>query len=97
MVQTYYDPNLFKTDANAKAVYDVFKKYKMDNYTNDYFRNVKEDSWKYNILTKEVSIQPVFTINADSGVKVQKFLPNPTKNWGPKARAKLIKYIYKLF
>jgi hypothetical protein len=96
MVQTYYDPNLFKTDATAKTIYDVFKKYKLDNYNNDYLRNVKQDSWKYKILSKPVTREPVFS-NVDNNIKVQKFLPNPTKNWGPKARAKLLKYIIKLF
>jgi hypothetical protein len=96
MAQTYYDPNLFKTDANAKTIYDIFKKYKMDNYGPDYLRNVKKDSWKFNILDKAVTIEPVFS-TTDNNVKVQKFFPNPTKNWGPKARAKLLKYFNKLF
>jgi hypothetical protein len=92
MIQTYYDPNLFKTDAKADVVYDIFKKYKKENYGNDYLRNIKENTFKYNILTKEIKHIPVFNSEFSEN-KISRFLPNPTKNWGPKARAKLNKYL----
>ena len=96
MIQTYYDPNLFKTNATGSVIYDIFKKYKKDNYDKDYLRNVKENTFKFKILTKEIKHDPVFSFDKNN-VKVSKFLPNPTKNWGPKARAKLNKYINILF
>src|SRR5690348_1868990 len=96
MAQTYYDPNLFKTDANPSVIYDVLKKYKKENYDKDYFRNVKEESYKFKILQKEIKANPVFIESVSGGIKGGKYLPNPTKNWGPKAKAKVIKYVNKL-
>ncbi len=45
---------------------------------------------------KDIKHIPVFN-SEFTDVKVSKFLPNPTKNWGPKARAKLNKYLNILF
>lgn len=94
MVQTYYDPNLFKTDASASVIYDILKKYKKDNYDKDYLRNVNTDSYKYNILQKEIKVNPIFIESIST--KSVKFLPNPTKNWGPKGKAKVVKYVNKI-
>jgi hypothetical protein len=97
MIQTYYNPNLFKTNAPADIIYDIFKKYKKDNYGQDYLKNVKEETYKYKILNKEIKVDPIFTESftnhhPEHGDNIPKYLPNPTKNWGPKGRAKLIKY-----
>jgi hypothetical protein len=96
MIQTYYDPNLFKTNAKGEVVYDIFKQYKKENYDKDYLRNVKENTFKYTILNKEIKHVPVFNSEFNEA-KVCRFPSNPTKNWGPKARAKLNKYINYLF
>ncbi len=91
--QSYYDPNLFKSDAPSHVIYDVFKKYKKDNYDQDYFKNVKEDSYKYKLLSKEIKVNPIFVQKEDTEEKKSsgnkgKYLPNPLPNWGPLARAK---------
>lgn len=95
MAYCYYDPNLFKTDAPAEVIYDIFKKYKTDNYTKEnLYKNMIEDSYKMRILRKEVIHQATFyEFKGDCGGK---FLENPTKNWGPKAKAKLVKYTYNI-
>ena len=87
MVQSYYDPNLFKTDAPVKVIYDILKKYKKENYKEeDYLKNVNKDSYKYNILNKEIKVQPKFIeINREKKIK---YPMNPFPNWGPKGRPK---------
>lgn len=89
IAQTYYDPNLFKTDASASIIYDIFKKYKKDNYDQDYFKNVKPESYRYKILEKEIKVSPIF-VESTNELKT-KFPQNPFPNWGPKGRAKEIK------
>jgi hypothetical protein len=86
--QSYYDPNLFKSDAPAWVLYDIFKKYKKDNLGDDYLRNIKEDSYKYTILKKEIKIDPVFVESKEK--KSNKYFINPFENWGPQSRAKEI-------
>jgi hypothetical protein len=90
MAQSYYNPTLFKTDAPVPVIYDVFKKYKKENYADVYLKNVKEDTYHYKILEKEIKVNPVFaeSTEKDSG---QKYMPHPFKNWGPKSRAKELK------
>ena len=91
MVQSYYDPNLFKSDAPSHVIYDVFKKYKKDNNDKDYFKNVKETCYKYKILQKEIKVNPIFVENDTEDnlpSKKGKWLPHPFPNWGPKAKAK---------
>ena len=87
MVQSYYDPNLFKTDAPVKVIYDILKKYKKENYKEeDYLKNVNKDSYKYNILNKEIKVQPKFIeVNREKKIK---YPMNPFPNWGPKGRPK---------
>jgi hypothetical protein len=87
MIQSYYDPNLFKTDASSSVIYDIFKKYKKENYSEDYLKNVKEDSYKYKLLIKEIKCEPIFVESKEEPVKC-KYPPHPFPNWGPKARAK---------
>jgi tRNA (guanine26-N2/guanine27-N2)-dimethyltransferase len=86
MVQSYYDPNLFKTDAPCPIIYDIFKKYKKENNEKEYFKNVKEDSYKYKILEKEIKINPLFIESTEE--LNTKYPQNPFPNWGPKAKAK---------
>ena len=86
--QSYYDPNLFKTDAPINIIYDILKQYKKEHYENDYYKNVDEKSYKYKILSKEITIKTTFT--ESEKINKQKYFMNPP-NWGPKGRAKEIK------
>lgn len=103
LVQSYYDPILFKTNANAEILYDFFKAYKKDNYSEHYLRNVKEGTYGYNILTKEIKTHPNVFVESSNMSREAKYLPKPFANWGPKGKAKLTtitstttKYIKKL-
>lgn len=87
MAQSYYDPNLFKTDAPAEVIYDILKAYKKENYKEDYIKNIKEGTYKYNILSKEIKVAPVF-VDMSKPEKTLKYPMNPTPNWGPKGKAK---------
>ena len=89
--QSYYDPNLFKTDAPVNIIYDILKQYKKENYKDDYYKNVDEKSYKYKILSKEIKIQTTFVESTTKNNKI-KYPMNPP-NWGPKGRAKEIKEI----
>jgi hypothetical protein len=86
--QSYYDPNLFKTDATASVIYDIFKKYKKDNTGDDYLKNIKEETYKYKILQKEIKVDPIFAESKEK--KSNKYFTNPFDNWGPQAKAKEI-------
>lgn len=86
MAQSYYDPNLFKTDASAEIIYDILKKYKKDNYEKEYYRNVDENTYKYKILSKEIKINPVFVDVEEA--KGTRYPEHPFANWGPQAKAK---------
>ena len=88
----YYNPYLFKTDATPEVLYDIFKKYKIDNYPKEnLFKNMTDDSYKSKILKKDIKHNPTF-FEFEGNLHQGKFLSNPTKNWGPKAKAKLVKY-----
>jgi len=91
MSLVYYNADLFKCDAPPEIIYDVFKQYKIENYKKDLLKNINENSYKYKILRKEVKHIPTF-YEYQGSLHIGKFLSNPTKNWGPKAKAKLIKY-----
>lgn len=86
MVQSYYDPNLFKTNAPASVIYDILKQYKKENYKEEYLKNVKEGTYKYNILKKDIKVVPTFVEVARE--KTLKYPMNPLPNWGPKGKAK---------
>ena len=58
--QSYYDPNLSKTDAPINIIYDILKQYKVENYKDDYYKNVDKKSYKYKILSKEIKIKTNF-------------------------------------
>ena len=97
MVLCYYNPDLFKTDAPCDVIYDIFKKYKYDNYgKNEIFKKITENSYKYKILKKEIKHVPTF-YEFQGPLHLSKFLSNPFPNWGPKSKAKLIKYTFKNF
>lgn len=87
MEQSYYDPNLFKTNAPCSVIYDILKKYKKSNYDEeDYLKNVKESSYKHNILIKDIKVEPVFKEAVKE--KALKYPMHPFANWGPKGKAK---------
>ena len=86
--QSYYDPNLSKTDAPINIIYDILKQYKVENYKYDYYKNVDEKSYKYKILSKEIKIKTIFVESVNNNKA--KYPMNPP-NWGPKGRAKEIK------
>ncbi len=87
MVQSYYDPNLFKTDAPPEVIYDIMKSYKKENYKEEeYLKNVNKDSYKYNILMKDIKVKPKFVeVNREKNIK---YPMNPFPNWGPKGKPK---------
>lgn len=94
MKQSYYNPILFKTNCPSEKLYDVFKIYKKQSISEDkeYFKNIKENTYKYNILSKPINtnISPIFKNIEISCNRNSRYLPNPIKNWGPKGRAKEI-------
>ncbi len=57
--------------------------------------NVKETSFKYNILNKKLpeNFNPVFVDSDMNKNRQPRYFPNPFKNWGPKGKAKEIKYV----
>ena len=73
---------------NANIIYDILKQYKVENYKDDYYKNVDEKSYKYKILSKEIKIKTIFVESINNNKA--KYLMNPP-NWGPKGRAKEIK------
>ena len=87
--QSYYDPNLFKTDCPIDVIYDILKQYKEENYKDDYYKNVDEKTYKYKILSKEIKTKTKFVESTNKSNK-NKYPLNPP-NWGPKGRAKEIK------
>ena len=89
MSQSYYDPNLFKTDAPIEVIYDILKQYKQDNYKDDYYKNIDEKTYKYKILSKEIKTKTKF-VESNNKANKTKYPLNPP-NWGPKGRAKEIK------
>lgn len=91
MALCYYNAELFKCNAPPEVIYDVFKQYKKENYQKDFMKNINEKSYKHKILTKDIKHIPTF-YEYEGSLHVGKFLSNPTSNWGPKAKAKLIKY-----
>ena len=58
--QSYYDPNLFKTNASVNIIYDILKQYKLENYKDDYYKNIDEKTYKYKILSKEIKVKTIF-------------------------------------
>jgi len=92
LVQTYYKPNLFKTNAPHKAIYDIFKAWKIRGLKD----SGKELTFKWsgtalNILAKPVEYQPNFNfemekIVSDLKKNKVKYNNNPP-GWGPGSKA----------
>lgn len=88
MVQTYYDPNLIKVNCPTSVLYDLLKQYKKTVDEENYMRNAKPGTYKYNILMSDIELgsKPVYE-NYDPK-RNPRYFANPTKYWGPKAKAK---------
>jgi hypothetical protein len=96
--QSYNNPMILKTDAPASTVYDIMKFWKKSNSKTDedYLKKVSQSSHNYNLLQKPINLQKDPDFSATKSILKEKkqriptYLPNPTKNWGPKSRAKKI-------
>merc|ERR1712217_171212 len=76
------DPEAVKTDAPNSVVYDLMRIWAEE--------NPPKSAPLPSIMKKEVTLKRPFEwITEDDAprTKIAKFLPNPEKNWGPKARA----------
>jgi hypothetical protein len=90
LVQTYYDPKLWKTDAKPETVYDIFRAYKIkqcEKEKTELMQNVHEANWIRQVLTKPLTIKPDFTAEHAVSTKLRKYFTASEPNWGPKARA----------
>lgn len=92
--QTYYNPDLWKTDAPPEAVYDIFKQFKLEfsESKDDIMKNVKPDTAAHAILTKDLKYKPDFAKGAEQlkeegGKQLRKYFTPTEANWGPKPRA----------
>jgi len=97
--QTYYDGDLWKTDAPPEAVYDIFKKWKQQTSPETYLTNVPEKSPAKQILLKPIQYDADFDFKApldnkgDGGhqpagqKRLGKYFTATEPNWGPKPRA----------
>ena len=94
IAQSYYDPNLFKTNAPVDVIYDILKQYKEENYKDDYYKNIDKNSYKYKILSQKINIKTKF-IESNTKKNKNKYPLNPP-NWGPKGRAKEIKMDFEI-
>ena len=92
LVQTYYKPSLYKTNAPHKVIYDIFKAWKLKNVEKN--NRLITHNWSgiaLNILKKPISVEPNFEFEPDKidqhlkDTKV-KYNTNPP-NWGPGSRA----------
>ncbi len=93
IVQSYYNPVLFKSNASSEVLYDILRVYKKNiTKEEDFLKNVKEGTYKERLLQKPVSsfeTNPIFIEKEQSKERQVKYFPNPTKNWGPKGRPKV--------
>jgi len=97
MKQSYYNPDLIKVNCDSETLYNIIKKYKFSevekiegNQEVKKTKNIKENTYKYKILTKSLpeNFNPNFTELEIVKQKENKYFQNPFKNWGPKGRAK---------
>ena len=92
LVQTYYKPNLFKTNAPHKVVYDIFKAWKKKCFEGK--NKELTDKWSgvaLEILSKPIEKEPDFEyeqekVEEDLKKNHVKYTNNPP-NWGPGHRA----------
>ncbi len=64
-VQTYYNPNLWKTDAPPEVIYDMIKSHKKeqcDKDKSDFFLNIHKTSPMLEILNRPIVHKPDFSI-----------------------------------
>jgi hypothetical protein len=93
IVQTYYEPKLWKTDASPETVYDVIRSYKSticEREKSDIMHNIHEQSCMRRILEKPLTIKPNFSYECpaeEKQTKLRKYFTPTEPNWGPKARA----------
>lgn len=97
--QTYYNGDLWKTDAPPEAVYDIFKKWKQLITPDQYMDNIATTSPARTILEKERTLEADFDYRvptegekgdeAKAGKKrlMRKYFVPSEPNWGPKPRA----------
>jgi len=92
LVQTYYKPTLYKTNATNSDIYDIFKAWKILNYTakgKDPMCNVSGMSEK--IMKRPVNLKPDFEFQKEEIMKQLKenkigYNHNPP-GWGPASKA----------
>lgn len=79
-------PNVVKTDAPSKFLWDVVRTWIQSNPISDKHAD-KHEPFK-NILAQPTEYKVDFTVPAELAEKhanrQAKFLPNPEANWGPK-------------
>lgn len=61
--QTYYNANLWKTNAPPEAIYDIFKAFKQEKSANEYMKNLSETSVAHKILSREIKYKPNFNVD----------------------------------
>ncbi len=72
----------------------MWKSYKKEYHKNDYIKKLKENDFRYKILMQDIKFKPKFykVVNTRDSTR---YLGNPLPNWGPKPKAKWIKYLLK--
>lgn len=85
---------MFKTDAKPEEIYDIFKSFKKEYYKDEYIKKLTETDFRYKILMREIKHVPKF-YEVVNNRDTSRYLGNPLPNWGPKAKAKWIKYAVK--
>eukprot|EP00055_Hartaetosiga_balthica_P008921 m.34384 g.34384 ORF g.34384 m.34384 type:complete len:593 (+) comp6527_c0_seq2:70-1848(+) len=88
---THCTPQGIKTDAPEHVIWDIIRAWVKDNPVSS--RVLEGDSPAATILSKEITTNVDFTFNVDvqpksSLTSLTRYQMNPTKNWGPKSRAK---------
>ena len=82
MVQSYYDPNLFKINTSSENVYNILKAYRKQYHDTEVItKNLKNNSYRNTIINKEIpeDIKPTF-IEVEKK-KEARYFPNPFKNF----------------
>ena len=101
LCQTYYNGDLWKTDAPPEVVYDIFKAWKKKVTPESYTSNVAKGSPAVGMLERDVAREPDFEYKVDGGEGAEgeeqksvgkkrlmrKYFTPTEPNWGPKPRA----------
>ena len=96
--QTYYNGELWKTDAPPEVIYDIFKQWKQEKTPEQYLSNVAKTSPAHVILEKPRAKDADFDFvlpksegqdEPKAGTKrlLRKYFTASEPNWGPKPRA----------